>query len=275
MRLHAFGWEVVLRPEQGATVAALRQGGRDLIVPLAEGADPTKGFHGGFWMGPWTNRLDGGRITVAGQTWQMPINRPAEDNALHGFFREHPWRVLMATSDAAALALAFATPPFQGEVRLDLALSEGALRLALRVTNTGDVATPMGFGWHPFFTRHAGTRLRFRATTRFGRDARNLAIDPAPSEGLDTADLDGLDTHFAGWDGVARLQRPDGALLLRAEGALARNLQVFSPQAADFVCVEPVSHAPDAVNNAMVAAHGPMAALPPGETLAGRLTLIG
>jgi aldose 1-epimerase len=134
----------------------------------------------------------------------------------------------------------------------------------------------MGFGWHPWFPRPAGTRLRLAARTVFGRDARALPIAPRPTAGLNGADevLLGLDTHFAGWDGAAAIAWPDGrALTLRAAGAWATNLQVYAPRGGTTICVEPVSHAPDAPNRPEAAAHGAMHLLAPGETLRGSLTL--
>jgi aldose 1-epimerase len=274
--LESAGWQAALLPEQGAAFAALRHDGRDVIVPVPAGADPNKGFHGAFWMGPWTNRLDAGRITVGGVVHSMPINRPAENTALHGFFRELPWQVEQAAADHAVLTLAFDRAPFRGRARIRVELSAAGLVLDVALSNAGAVPTPMGFGWHPFFARPPGTRLRFAATTVFDRDARTLPIDPRPTEGLAGAEaaLDGLDTHFAGWLGLAGIARPDGLHLgLRAEGAWARNLQVFAPPGAGILCVEPVTHAPDAPNRPAAARHGAMHVLAPGGTLAARLEL--
>ena len=110
----------------------------------------------------------------------------------------------------------------------------------------------------------------------FGRDARNLAIAPQSSAGLhDAADtMDGLDGHFAGWDGTARIAWPDGhGLTLRATGAWASNLHVFAPTGGSALAVEPVSHAPDAPNRPAAAAHGAMHQVMPGGSLEGSLTI--
>ena len=276
LALAAGAWRAVLWPAQGATIAALTLAGRDLIVPIPAGGDPTFGFHGAFWMAPWTNRLEEGRLRVGDTVHAMPINRPAEGHALHGFLRELPWQVVQAAPDRAELACTFARAPFDGTAQLSVALTPAGLALGIRLTHGGAAPLPMGLGWHPFFTRPAGTRLRFAATTVFGRDARFIAAAPRPGRGLDgdEAVLDGLDTHFAGWDGAAEITRPDGiALALRAEGAWARNLQVFAPQGGGVLCVEPVSHAPAATTRADNAAHGAMRLLAPGETLAASLMI--
>ena len=277
MILESSGWRAALLPERGVAFRSLTLDGRDVLKPIPDGADPNNGFHGAFLMAPWTNRLEDGRIRVGGIDHLMPINRPAEGNALHGFLRDLAWTVEDAAADRASFACALDHAPFRCAARLTIALSPAGFSLAVSLTNTGDAATPMGFGWHPWFARPAGTRLRFNATTTFGRDARNIATAPRPGSGLDGRDavLDGHDTHFAGWDGTAEITWPDGTqLAMRADGAWSRNLQVFAPAGGDVLCVEPVTHAPAAVNRADNAAHGAMHELPPGGRLDAALMLI-
>ncbi len=274
--LRAGAAEATILPAQGAAFAALRHAGRDLLLPIPPGANPNAGFHGSFLMAPWTNRLDGGRIAAAGAEWRMPINRPAEGNALHGFLREMPWTVEQADPAALVLSCRFHRPPFTGAARMEVKLAEDALRLAVALANEGAAPTPMGIGWHPYFPRPAGTRLQVAARIAFGRDPRGLPIAPRPSAGLNGADgvLLGLDGHFAGWDGTARITWPDGrALRMQARGDWASNLQVYAPRGAEAIAVEPVSHAPDAANRAFAAAHGPMHLLRSGESLSASLTI--
>jgi aldose 1-epimerase len=277
LTLGAGGWEAVLLPDRGAAFLSLTHEGRDILLPLPPGSDPNSTWAGAFLMAPWTNRLDGGRIAVAGREWRMPLNRPHEGNALHGLVREARWAVEAASAGAATLACAVEHAPFRCAARLEVALSAAGLSLSLALENTGDVPTPMGMGWHPFFVRPPGTRLRLSARTIFGRDARNLAIGPRPTTGIDGADavLEGLhDAHLAGWDGAAEIGFADGStLLLRAEGAWRGNVHLFAPRGYGFLCVEPVSHAPDAANRASSAAHGAMHLLAPRESLYASLMI--
>ena len=165
--LAAGDWSVTLAPEDGAGITAMRAGGRDILVPAPAGA-ALGGPFGAFWMIPWANRLDAGRLG--------------------------PYR---------------------------------------------------------------------------------LPVSAAPSPGLDGGEeaFLGLDTHFAGWDGAARIAWPGLTLHMRATGALATNLQVYAPRARTVLCVEPSSHLPDVANRPDMAALGPMRLLPPGESLTGRITL--
>jgi aldose 1-epimerase len=276
MEIRAGDAIATILPERGAAFTLLRGAGRDILPPVPPDADPNRGFHGSFLMAPWTNRLDGGRIVVAGTEHRMPLNRPEEATAIHGFLREMAWDVVDATEDRMVLGCRFNRPPFTGEARLAARIAPDHLVLEVALTNGGAAPTPMGFGWHPYFPRPLGTRLRVAARTVFGRDARTLPIAPRPSAGINGGDgvLDGLDTHLAGWDGTAVITWPDGvALTLQAAGAWSSNLQVFAPPGGGALAVEPVSHAPDAANRTAAAAHGAMHVLAPGQTLEGSLMI--
>jgi aldose 1-epimerase len=281
LRLAAGAWEAVLLPAQGAAFAALRHGGRDLIVPVPPGADPLGGFHGAFWMIPWANRLDGGRLPFAGVMHHLPINHPQDNTAIHGLARDRPWRVAEAAPERAVLVQDLAEPglPFRYAARVEVALDTagGGVTLAVSVANTAEAPFPFGLGWHPFFVRPPrGTRLAFRAATRFAHDARTLPVAPRRTRGIDGGERSwlGLDTHFAGWDGRAATGFPGGPVLrLAARGAWATNLQVFAPRDAAVLCVEPQSHVPDAPNRPACAAYGSLRVLAPGGSLDAELAI--
>jgi aldose 1-epimerase len=263
-------------PEKGAAFTRLEAAGHAILRPTPDGADPNRGFHGSFLMAPWTNRLDGGRIEVAGTLHRMPVNRPEEGTAIHGFLREMAWDVVDSAPDRLVLERGFDRAPFTGRARLAARIAPDHLALDVALTNDGSVPTPMGFGWHPYFERPAGTRFAAAARIAFGRDPRNLPIAPRPSAGLQGSDgtLDGLDGHFAGWDGAARLDWPDGRwMTMHATGAWSRNLHFYAPRGGGAIAIEPVSHAPDAPNRPFAAAHGAMHVLAPGDSLAGSLMI--
>ena len=69
LRIAGGGWDAECRPDDGGGMTALRFGGRDILVPAPAGAR-LGGPFGAFWMIPWANRLDGGRLgraSAAGQ----------------------------------------------------------------------------------------------------------------------------------------------------------------------------------------------------------------
>ena len=89
----------------------------------------------------------------------------------------------------------------------------------------------------------------------------NGAMTPASqwSQGADLPDRT-IDHCFTGWDGLARAADDLGSVTIRARGA--RFLHLYAPEDGSALCLEPVSHQPDALNSAP----DQMIALPPGCT---------
>lgn len=270
LHLKAGSDSVVIAPEDGAGLLALRLGGRDILVPVPQGQS-LDGPFGAFWMIPWANRLDAGRLGPH----RLPINRPQDGTAIHGLSRDRPWRVVADATDRAELVQSVEAAPYRYDARLAVTLEPAKLTMALSVTNRGSESCPFGAGWHPWFVRPTGTRLAFHASHRCTHDARCLPVSAAPSQGLDGGEevFLGLDTHFPGWDGRATITWPGLALTMTATGALATNLQVYAPHQTPVLCVEPSSHLPDAPNRPALAPLGPMTMLAPGESLTGIITL--
>jgi len=270
LRLHAGPWVADLAPEDGGGMTLLRYGDHAILVPAPEGAR-LGGPFGAFWMIPWANRLDGGRLGPH----RLPINRVAEGTAIHGLSRDRAWDVAEAAPDHAVLVHSVNAAPYRYEARLATTLTTDRLTLDLTVTNRGAEPLAFGVGWHPWFVRPAGTRLAFRATHRCTHDARCLPVSAEPTPGLDGGEdvFLGLDTHFPGWDGTATIAWPELTLTMTATGALATNLQVYAPRDRAVLCVEPSSHLPDAPDRPELSELGPMRVLAPGESLTGIITL--
>lgn len=270
MKLHCGDWQALICPEQGAAFSSLQWRGRDILVPTPDCARHP-GAYGAFWMLPWANRLDGGRI--AGHA--MPINRAAEATAIHGLARDLPWEVISATSDYALLQQRVNFAPFDYTTQLVVTLAADGVLMEMTLRHEGAAPTPYGMGWHPWLMRSAVTSLHLNATKRANHSERGLPESFTPCAGIaaDEAGLIGLDNFFAGWDGVARLVTPAGIITFTATGDFASGVQVYVPAAQPIICVEPVSHTPDAPNRPALAAAAPMRVLAQGQSLHGTIRL--
>ena len=266
LRLSAGAWSAVVLPDQGAGFARLDCAGVPVLAPLPPGADPNATAAGAFWMMPWANRMAGG---VLGPGWRLPVNRPDEDTAIHGLTRDHPFAVVGASGDQARLVQEVDAAPYAYRVALTIRLRPEGLSVAAVITNRGARPAPVGLGWHPWFARRAGQRLSFTACARLRSDARLLPVDAVPDTGLAAApveDLIGTDAHFAGWAGAALLEDAALRLELHAGGAWARNLQLYVPPHAAAICLEPMSHIPDAPNRSTLVRYGALRPLAAGAS---------
>src|SRR5690606_27285174 len=119
----------------------------------------------------------------------------------------------------------------------------------------------------PYLRRAKWPQVRFSAEAMF-----EAGEDPLPTGALAPADAFGdwargaslpertIDHCFGGWDGNAAVGEELGRITMTARGA--RFLRLYSPRDGSALCLEPVSHAPDAFNWAP----GEMTLLPPGCT---------
>ena len=270
MKLQHGDWQALICPEQGVAFSSLQWRDRDVLVPAPEGARHP-GAYGAFWMLPWANRLDAGRI--AGHA--MPINRTAEGTAIHGLARDLLWEVISAKADHAVLQQRVNFAPFDYTAQLVLTLDTDGLLMEMTLRHEGAAPVPYGMGWHPWFIRRAAIRLHLNATQRANHSVRGLPESLTACAGIaaDEAGLIGLDNFFVGWDGVARLASSAGTITLTATGDFAAGLQVYAPAAQPIICVEPVSHMPDAPNRPALATAAPMRVLAQGQSLYGTIRL--
>ena len=140
----------------------------------------------------------------------------------------------------------------------------------MSITNTGDLAQPVGLGWHPYFPKRARSRMHVELSERWESDATQLPISKHAQPGIDgdVAHLN-FDNCFQGWRGPARIR--DEKFSLQLSSSL-NYLVVYTPQDKDYFCVEPVSHVSNAIHMADPAAHG-LRTLQAGESFEASMVL--
>ena len=195
-----------------------------------------------------------------------------------------PWQVDEAGPAHARLSLlheaegaAAARWPFSFRATQTFQLSEDALEIGLEIENLAPCPAPAGLGLHPFFPAAHRPVLHFAADSVWtnGADMLPEAQIPVPPDwdhhtGLAVGHA-ALDHCFASWRQRADIAwSPPGPLLSIEATALFRHLVVFTPQEADFFCVEPVSHRSNALHPMDAGEHG-MHILEPGQLLQGEI----
>jgi aldose 1-epimerase len=271
---------LVIAPEAGASVIGWTRGGRHLFRrPSPESVlNGTPGAMGCFPLVPYCNRIARRHFAWRGVSHELAANFGDHPHAIHGVGWRRPWAIDAVASDSVTLSLrSDATGPealawpFAFSAQLVYELTGRGLGIHIEVTNLDVAPTPVGIGVHPYFPRAADPIIAFHADGVWrNQDSIPVAHEPVPAEWDHTngrsADREPLDNCFTGWDGVARLP----GLRIEADNVFTC-LQVFTPAGADFFCVEPVSHAPDAINRPDLARSQSMAALETGQTSRGSI----
>jgi len=222
--------------DQRATVVEVGAGIREYAVGDRAVLDPypidamCDGAHGAPLI-PWPNRLADGRYRFDGVDHQVALTEPEKHNAIHGFLRWRPWRVLHQTESRVAMGIRLF--PMEGypsclDVEVDYALGDEGLVVTTTATNAGVRPCPYGAGQHPYLSPGPGAvddcTLQLEAATRIVTDdQRRLPVGTEAVEGtaydfrqartlgaqrLDSAFSDlARDADGRAW---ARLGGPDG-----------------------------------------------------------------
>lgn len=273
-----------IAPEAGGTIAALDwqspDGGTQPLLHAPAGLTPqteTPNKFGAWAMLPFANRAFDSLVDDGHTRFTVPSNNPA--GTIHGFGWQSAWQVEEQGSGHTVLVHRRNTgsDPYRYLAKQEIRLDESGMTVVLSLTNEADQALPFGMGLHPWFPCAADTRLGmtatgalifgdlFRATgTQAFADGGPYADSPVFAIGAETA------WSFLGWDGTARIETPSSGLAITITASESlRCPVVWAPAGADFLCVEPQSHASGAPSEKIVREVSPLARLQPGETLKG------
>jgi aldose 1-epimerase len=230
---------------------------------------------------PFPNRIRDGRFTWDGRTYQLPLNDPAQKNAIHGFACRHPWRVAGHGADPISawvkgqFRASLDAPdsrdlwPTDYELTLMVRLAAGKLRLEAEVFNPDTKPLPFGLGYHPYFKLPSAPggdaadclvqvpARAYRPLTDSLPDGEKRPVDAArdlttPRRFGDLKLDDVLtDVSTAAADGLRECGTVQGdpKLSLRLFYSPAfRELVAFTPPHRQAFCVEPYTCTTDAIN---------------------------
>lgn len=274
---------VVVAPEHGAGLTGWLLGATPILrraLPQAVVAGDPHAM-GCFPLLPYGNRLGHGRFHWRGTDYSLRPNFGGHPHTIHGVGWQSAWTVVEAGERCVSLSLDHRADerwPFAFNAMLDYSLSDDALTVTMRLTNRHHGLAPAGIGLHPYFPKTDDPTLRFEAIGAWQNGPGSLPFrhrTPLPEWRHDKprpVRESRLDNCFTGWPGTADIHAGPASLRIEATEAFC-NLQVFTPSWADFFCVEPVSHVPDAINRPDLPADQRMHALQPGDALGGTVRL--
>lgn len=140
--------------EQGGCLRSLTHDDRPLI--LTHDADELVPAAAGQLLVPWPNRVDHGRYAWDGESYALPINEGALDNAIHGLVRFEPWQVAEHEPHRVRLThrlLGHSGYPFRLDLTVEYTLdATGGLTVRQSARNAGSRTAPYGHGAHPYLT---------------------------------------------------------------------------------------------------------------------------
>lgn len=217
-----------------------------------------------------------------GRYYPVKPNLANEAFAIHGNGFSSAWTVAQLQSTKVQMTLESSTlAAFVYKAQLSYELKAGALCMTLAVTNCADEAAPYGFGFHPWFARQHDTQLQFDSEFYWTESKDFLPLDRIACSTSDVRDFRSMrpvpdswtNTAYEGWNHNATVYTPSLETMVHIEASDSLgNLMVYSPNAAaNFVCVEPMSHLPNAHRMSGLAKGADLNRLEKGQTLEGSI----
>lgn len=281
-RLHNANFEVEISPEMGGSIVNVSHQGFSILRPWNGEATVRK--TASYPLVPFSNRIAEGRFSFEGKSYQLVKNFGDHPHTIHGVGWERAWDYSQCSETEALLSLVHIPQisddqttydwPFAFKVTEQITLSEHTLRVTMCFTNLAECNAPVGLGWHPFFPRNNGVNLTTHVEKVWLNDARMLpaSLEPVPEiwdfSKSKKVDYVGSDNCYSGWQGKAIIEWPDEGrrVTLTASPNMTHLVFFTPPSPADFIAVEPVTNANDALNKENPKLHG-MHILAPNESL--------
>jgi aldose 1-epimerase len=272
--LETIDYRIEVDPARGGAILRCDWRGEPLLRPAC---GPSIFDVSCFPLVPFSNRIAHGRFVAERREVRLSPNFPgsAHPHPLHGFGWLATWEV--RESSAAHCVLEHRYPggewPWPYVARQTISLRPG-LVLRLELINQSDRPMPAGLGFHPYFPRDPDTRYLGLHRGEWGNsdclpvelDLRAEPLDWWKGEPVGSRTVD---TGYAGREGPLHIAWPSRRMSLSiSPSPELDHTVVFTPPGADFFCIEPVSHAADAINR-----DGAIKWLVPGESFAGEMRL--
>jgi aldose 1-epimerase len=256
---------LALRPDLGGCVAGFWHGETPILRSVEPALLAASRPSGSYPLVPYSNRIGHRRFRWLGKDYTTQPNFGDSPHSLHGVGWLQPWELVFADGETVIRLrhAADAHWPFPFEATQRFVLTPEALRVSMAITNSGDVAQPVGLGWHPYFPKREASRLDIDVAGRWMSGPDELPTNRLAQPGI-VGPVHGFDFDncFDGFDGVGRIH--DEHLAIRLTSS-ARYLVVYTPQNKDYYCVEPVTHLNNAIQTDDPQSNG-LVSLAPGQT---------
>ncbi|MBN1116952.1 MAG: aldose 1-epimerase [Bacteroidales bacterium] len=222
---------------------------------------------------PFPNRIKDGKYDFNGKIYQLKMNFPQENNAIHGLVFTKKFKVTDKSESDTEATLSIAYSPkenaqgypfsYTQEVKFSLSQEKGLI-VTTSFKNTDSIKIPTGLGWHPYFmltSKVDDIYIQFPSKNSYEVDSQMIPTGKSESytkyNKLKQIEDDKFDTCFDvdQLNEIASiiLKDPsiDGGLEIWQEtGNKKFNfLQVYTPPHRNNIAIEPMTCMPDAFNN--------------------------
>ncbi|MCL4447446.1 MAG: aldose 1-epimerase [Candidatus Thermoplasmatota archaeon] len=232
----------------GAYIRTLRLLGTEVLMKSGDNSQT----HGGCaTLIPFANRVRSASYKWRGRNYRLPKN--SGENSIHGFTKEMDWEV---KQENGSLVLSTTIDgedyPTILECQSTISLTDNSLSIKIEIFNTGDYATPLSIGLHPYFIHDGRWRIKRPSSLKmlnyvdsYFPDGTMTNIDSKKLSSKGKTEFDNC--FYVGPNLI--LETATHEVSIRTE-----NMDYFVIYNGDYsngdsVAIEPMTSAPDAFNN--------------------------
>lgn len=209
---------------------------------------------------PFASRIKDGKYLFYNEEFQLEINEPERNNALHGLIYNKTFEIIekSTTDKDATLVLVYNENeitkgfPYTYKVELTYVLSENDLKLKANFTNTSQKTFPFTYGWHPYVYSEdlSKSSLQFKSNQKVLFDDRMITkeIINTITDEVFVIKNKSLDDCFQLDSNKIQFTTPSCNLEISSTSENGF-LQVYTPPTKSHIAIEPVSGISDSFNN--------------------------
>ena len=253
--------KVVVAPELGGAIVSYQAKINNQLHPIFRQAIEKTSVKDSscFPLVPFSNRIRNGSFDWLGTKINLPLNQLPEKHTNHGHGWHVVWQIISHTDNRVIIGYEYKADdwPFSYKTEQTITLDGTCLEIQLSLVNCSSVDMPAGLGLHPYFSRTAKASLHCNVSQLWAVDDESMPINiiDAPASIASEAGLvineHCLDNAFINFPSTAEIKWPEWGIKAElSSSSNCRFMVVYSPENADFFCVEPVTHCTDAINMA-------------------------
>ncbi len=264
-------FKLSVAPDTGGAVIGFTLNDRPILRTAFDPATPRD--CAAFPLIPFASRITNGHFDFQGRSIQLAPNFPPEPHAIHGNGWQVPWHVRSETKHSLTLCYDHdgSDWPWRFHAAQKFTLSADGLTLELQITNKDQIPMPAGLGWHPYFPKAHATLTANAGKLWHGGKLQQPTQTQDLSVHRNVNDIE-TDAVYQ-WPAREALISINGFDIHMRASDIFGYLIAYTPVGEDFFCIEPVSHAPDAVNLNVPQTVSGLRVLAPEETLSGTIAL--
>jgi len=250
------GFSCKVFPHLGGSIQELTVAGISIIKSITldeSGLEKYKTTYPSAVLFPFPNRVAQGKYSFNGEQFQLSINEPGFNNAIHGLVSDKQFTVDQIDNQSISMRYTHDSShgfPFPYQFVITYFFSEAGLKLNFEVTNVGAQSFPFGIGWHPYFEleNYEHCSVDFSAEKKYVNDEKMVPRDAEAytEEEIHLVEAK-LDSAYKLRLGRIVLNGPRYQLQMDVPEDCY--LQLYTPDNRTTLAIEPMTCIADAFNN--------------------------